>query len=82
MANPRPVLLGVAAVAACALGAWAAAARARADVERARLGALQAQMNPRFLFNTLNTVAALAGPSSARGEFVVEHLSAVLRRSL
>lgn len=60
----------------------AAAARAQADVERARLGALQAQMNPHFLFNTLNTVAALAGADSARAESVVEHLSAVLRHSL
>jgi signal transduction histidine kinase len=60
----------------------AAAARARADLERARLGALQAQMNPHFLFNTLNTVAALAGPDSPRAERVVEHLSAVLRHSL
>jgi signal transduction histidine kinase len=60
----------------------AAAARAKADVERARLVALQAQMNPHFLFNTLNTVAALAGPDSPRAERVVEHLSAVLRHSL
>jgi signal transduction histidine kinase len=60
----------------------AAAARARADMERARFAALQAQMNPHFLFNTLNTVAALAGPDSPRAERVVEHLSAVLRQSL
>jgi signal transduction histidine kinase len=60
----------------------AAAARARADLERARLGALQAQMNPHFLFNTLNAVATLAGSDSPRAERVVEHLSAVLRHSL
>lgn len=60
----------------------ALAARAQADAERARLGALQAEMNPHFLFNTLNTVAALAGPDSPRAERVVEHLSAVLRQSL
>jgi Histidine kinase len=60
----------------------AAAARAQADAERARLAALQAQMNPHFLFNTLNTVAALASPDSPRAERVVEHLSAVLRHSL
>jgi LytS/YehU family sensor histidine kinase len=59
-----------------------AAAQAAADVERVRLVALQAQMNPQFLFNTLSTVAALAVPEPARAERVVEHLSAVLRHSL
>jgi hypothetical protein len=59
-----------------------AAARAAADVERVRLVALQAQMNPQFLFNTLSTVAALAVPEPARAERVVEHLSTVLRHSL
>jgi LytS/YehU family sensor histidine kinase len=39
-------------------------------------------MNPTFLFNTLDTVAALAVADPARAERVVEHLSAVLRHSL
>jgi hypothetical protein len=60
----------------------AVAARARADLERATLTALQTQMNPHFLFNTLNTVAALAGAESPRAERIVEHLSAVLRHSM
>jgi LytS/YehU family sensor histidine kinase len=51
-------------------------------MERARLRALQAQMNPHFLFNTLNTVAALAGPESPQTERVVERLAVVLRHSL
>jgi signal transduction histidine kinase len=70
-----------------ALYAWAhdraaAAARAEAEADRARLTALQAQMNPHFLFNALNTIAALAGEDPARAERTVENLSMVLRRTL
>jgi LytS/YehU family sensor histidine kinase len=49
----------------------------------ARFAALQAQVNPHFLFNTLNTIAVRArdgdGPGTAR---MVEQLSDLLRRTL
>jgi two-component system LytT family sensor kinase len=49
---------------------------------RARLDALSSQINPHFLFNTLNTVTALirVDPDTARG--VVLKLSNILRRLL
>src|SRR5437899_4954084 len=49
---------------------------------KARLDALSSQINPHFLFNTLNTVSALIrfDPDSARG--VVLKLSNILRRLL
>jgi sensor histidine kinase YesM len=49
----------------------------------ARLGALQAQLNPHFLFNSLNTVAVLSREgNSAAATRVVEQLSDVLRSTL
>jgi len=60
----------------------AAAERARAEVAEARMQALQAQMNPHFLFNTLNTVASLVRRDPTSAERTVEHLSSVLRRTL
>lgn len=59
-----------------------AAAAARAQAVEAELSALQAQMNPHFLFNTLNTVAALARSDAGAAERTVEHLSGMLRRTL
>jgi len=49
---------------------------------RARMDALASQINPHFLFNTLNTVTALirVDPDTARG--VVLKLSNILRRLL
>jgi two-component system, LytTR family, sensor kinase len=49
---------------------------------KARMDALSSQINPHFLFNTLNTVAALIrfDPDTARG--VVLKLSNILRRLL
>jgi two-component system, LytTR family, sensor kinase len=59
-----------------------AAARARAQATEAHLSALQAQMNPHFLFNALNTVAALVRTNGRAAEETVEHLAEVLRRTL
>jgi two-component system LytT family sensor kinase len=58
------------------------AARAQAQATEAQLAALQAQMNPHFLFNALNTVAALVRTNGKEAEHTVEHLSEVLRRTL
>jgi signal transduction histidine kinase len=57
-------------------------ARAEAQLAGARLAALQAQMNPHFLFNALNTVASLAGRDPRAAEAMVENLSDVLRMTL
>jgi signal transduction histidine kinase len=60
----------------------ALAARAREEATEAQLSALQAQMNPHFLFNALNTVASLVRSNPRSAERTVEHLSDVLRRTL
>ncbi len=94
LAIATPVLLVLAALAARdmigatrALYAQAidrdrAAERAEAAATAARLAALQAQTNPHFLFNALNTVASLVRTDTRRAEAAVENLADVLRRTL
>jgi signal transduction histidine kinase len=60
----------------------AAAADARNKAAAAQLAALQARMNPHFLFNALNTVASLVRSNPRAAEHVVENLSDVLRMTL
>ena len=60
----------------------AAAATARSEATTAQLAALQARLNPHFLFNALNTVASLVRTSPQAAERVVENLSVVLRATL
>jgi two-component system LytT family sensor kinase len=49
----------------------------------ARFSALQAQLNPHFLFNTLNTIAVLVRDGNKTGATqMVEQLSDMLRRTL
>ena len=60
----------------------AAAQRAQADAADARLHALQAQMNPHFLFNALNTIASLVRTDARAAEATTENLAAILRRTL
>ena len=58
-------------------------ARLSEQLSGARFAALQAQLNPHFLFNTLNTIAVLVRDNDQRGAVrIVEHLSEVLRRTL
>lgn len=58
-------------------------ARQRAlGAARARLQALQARMQPHFLFNSLNTIASLAGSDPPLAERATEALAALLRASL
>lgn len=59
--------------------AWAAHAEAEM---RARLEALQARIEPHFLFNTLNSVAALIALCPADAETALEDLSTLLRSRL
>ena len=49
---------------------------------RAEVKALQAQINPHFLFNTLNTIAALTRTDPARARDVLREFSAFYRRTL
>ena len=60
----------------------AQAAKARAESNEARLSALQARMQPHFLFNALNTIAELVKTDPDAAEATVEDLSAILRASL
>ena len=58
-------------------------ARLSQQLSGARFAALQAQLNPHFLFNTLNTIAVLVRDNDRRGAVdIVERLSEVLRRTL
>ncbi len=59
--------------------------RARDSEERtlrARLAALQAQVNPHFLFNTLNAIASLIPTDPTSAESTVERLASVLQYSI
>jgi signal transduction histidine kinase len=49
---------------------------------RAQMRALQAQINPHFLFNTLNTLAALIDSNPDKAEHVTEDLADVFRYAL
>jgi signal transduction histidine kinase len=58
-------------------------ARVSEQLAGARFAALQAQLNPHFLFNTLNTIAVRARDGDGAGTArMVEQLSDVLRRTL
>jgi two-component system LytT family sensor kinase len=51
-------------------------------LSQARLAALTSQINPHFLFNTLNTVSSLIRTNPDRARQVVYKLSSILRRLL
>jgi signal transduction histidine kinase len=53
--------------------------RLRALATQAELRALKAQVNPHFLFNTLNTVAQLIHTDPARAEATIERLAEMFR---
>ena len=58
-------------------------ARLSEQLAGARFAALQAQLNPHFLFNTLNTIAVLVRDDDRQGAVrIVEHLSELLRSTL
>lgn len=58
-------------------------ARVSEQLAGARFAALEAQVNPHFLFNTLNTIAVRARDGDSAGTVrMVEQLSEMLRRTL
>jgi sensor histidine kinase YesM len=59
-----------------------AAERAKAEAAEAQFAALQARMNPHFLFNALNTLAGLVRRDPIAAERTTENLSTVLRMTL
>jgi LytS/YehU family sensor histidine kinase len=56
--------------------------RALKLASEARLAALEARVNPHFLFNALNTVSSLIPREPDKAERLIERLSALLRSSL
>lgn len=58
------------------------AERAQRELLRAQLDNLHARLDPHFLFNSLNTVAALIEEDPQKAVAAVERLSALLRYSL
>src|SRR5206468_382743 len=49
---------------------------------RAELVALRAQINPHFLFNTLNSIASLIAVDPGRAEAMTEELAEIFRYAL
>jgi two-component system, LytTR family, sensor kinase len=58
------------------------ALRASATAHEAQLMALRGQLNPHFLFNSLNSIQALIDESPARAQRAVGQLASLLRHSL
>ncbi len=56
--------------------------RIRAELAQAELRALRAQINPHFLFNTLNAIASLIAENPVAAEDVVTRLADVFRYAL
>jgi signal transduction histidine kinase len=57
-------------------------AEARRLVAEARLASLESRVDPHFLFNTLNSIAALVRDRPADAERIIEQLSALMRSAL
>ncbi len=57
-------------------------ARLEAQLAQARLTALRAQLDPHFLFNTLNAVSSLVGSDPRGVRRMIARLSALLRHTL
>lgn len=58
------------------------AIRAKATAHEAQFMALRGQLNPHFLFNSLNSIQALIQDSPARAQRAVGQLASLLRHSL
>lgn len=77
-------VLMCAALYAAAFALWHFDERRRAEraLAEARLAALRAQLQPHFLFNTLNALAELVHRDAPLAEALLLRLSALLRRAL
>jgi two-component system, LytTR family, sensor kinase len=90
LALPWDLLTYWAVFAAVCLWHWALSARARqrrafelaGELDRAQLGALEAQLHPHFLFNALNTISALLHSRPARARAVTGRLRRLFARLL
>ncbi|HVZ49532.1 MAG TPA: histidine kinase [Gemmatimonadaceae bacterium] len=60
----------------------ALAARLRADLAEARLAGIEGKLHPHFLFNALNSIAALVRVDPGQAEAMIEQLSELLRAAL
>jgi anti-sigma regulatory factor (Ser/Thr protein kinase) len=60
----------------------AIAAKLRADLAEARLAGIEGKLHPHFLFNALNSIAALVRIDPPRAEVMVVQLSELLRAAL
>lgn len=60
----------------------AVATRLRADLAEARLANIEGTLRPHFLFNVLNSIAALTREDPAQAEAMLEQLSELLRATL
>lgn len=60
----------------------AEATRLAARAAKAQIQMLRAQLNPHFLFNTLNSVVTLIGQNPAKAQSMVRDLSELLRAAL
>src|SRR5262249_3015504 len=58
------------------------AARLQRELTEARLQALKMQLNPHFLFNTLNMISSHVHDDPSRAEEMIAHLSDFLRMTL
>jgi two-component system sensor histidine kinase AlgZ len=80
-----PNILIAAVVSTLALRYFYVAQQWRRSVEleaQARIHALQARIRPHFLFNSMNTIAALTRSNPARAEAAIEDLADLFRVSL
>ena len=80
-----PNVLIAAVVGALALRYFYVSQQWRRSIEleaRARIRALQARIRPHFLFNSMNTIAALTRSNPAQAEEAIEDLSDLFRVSL
>jgi len=60
----------------------AAAAQLKTQLARAQLRALRMQLNPHFLFNTMNSISSLMQTDIAAADTMLEQLSSLLRITL
>jgi two-component system, LytTR family, sensor kinase len=59
-----------------------AAAQLEAQLANAKMAALRMQLNPHFLFNTMNSISSLMRSDVDAADSMLEHLSSLLRMTL